>query len=660
MTNQSKTMAAADAADFAAPAAGVFENGTTSPGDQGRHASALQFLTALFGTKPAELYILIWLLGTKSSKWFRDVAAAAQFVVRHHYEDTYFGTALAPADFGPGRRCKAEDTAGIVAFYIDLDHQSPGHKKQNLPPTLEDARNLIPSDLPPSAVVNSGHGVQAWWILSEPWIFHTPDERIEAARLAEGFNALFKARAAEKHWDVDSVFDQARVMRVPGTTNNKVSTDPRPVDLAELNGRRYTPEEIRCYLSRAGIGSPLFAPAPKPMPGDCCGERGTSPGSSANAASVHAGDLVLNPAAEPPFEKFDMLADIEPRFRQSWERKRPDMQDQSPSAYDLSLATHSARVRWTDQEIADLLIAHRRKHRDDLKLRVDYFKRTIEKARAAAEEFLRDQDADESLSRLLGESPEPAEPAQTAAPSAAGPSGVPQQTTPDKHAERRRTILTTLSTKFRVPLKRIVKFTGDDPQFRLETELGDVQLGNVNGLICESRLRSSIAAVTGKYLPHFEFKHWTQIAQLLLDACEEVDRGRDTTLAGRMTEWLRGYMRDKSPHETIEEADEDREPFTRGGRVYIFSDSFRRWLAVQLGEKVTRNPLTADLRAFGAAPKVFDLNLGGRATTRSAWGLPAGLWDPGVDAGAAVEAADLGGADIPEVGAEAGTETAPV
>jgi hypothetical protein len=102
-------------------------------------------------------------------------------------------------------------------------------------------------------------------------IFTTDAERDAAAILADSFKALFKTRAAAQGWDIDSVADLARVMRIPGTTNTKVQGDHRRVELVEINERRYTPEEIREYLAGAGVvavphsrGGGATAPAARP------------------------------------------------------------------------------------------------------------------------------------------------------------------------------------------------------------------------------------------------------------------------------------------------------------------------------------------------------------------------------------------------------------
>jgi hypothetical protein len=71
-------MAACDAADYAGLAGGGVEYEAAEPDHNATSEAALRFLNALFGSKPAELFILIWLLATKKSSWFRDPLSAAQ------------------------------------------------------------------------------------------------------------------------------------------------------------------------------------------------------------------------------------------------------------------------------------------------------------------------------------------------------------------------------------------------------------------------------------------------------------------------------------------------------------------------------------------------------------------------------------------------------
>jgi hypothetical protein len=102
------------------------------------------------------------------------------------------------------------------------------------------------------------------------------------------------------------------------------------------------------------------------------------------APSAEAGPLALRADAEPPAEKFAALMSNDTRFAETWNRKRVDLHDQSASAYDLALADVAAAANWTAQEIANLIIAWRRKHGQDVKkaLRKDYISRTLIRARS--------------------------------------------------------------------------------------------------------------------------------------------------------------------------------------------------------------------------------------------------------------------------------------
>ena len=95
----------------------------------------LNFLNLLWQLKPEEMFVLIWTLHDKCSHWFRDVAAAAEFVVKARGLDVYVGVGLSRADRGPTHRCVSDDVAGISGFWADLDLKSEAHTKA-LPATI--------------------------------------------------------------------------------------------------------------------------------------------------------------------------------------------------------------------------------------------------------------------------------------------------------------------------------------------------------------------------------------------------------------------------------------------------------------------------------------------------------------------------------------------
>jgi putative DNA primase/helicase len=101
-------------------------------------------------------------------------------------------------------------------------------------------------------------------------------------------------------------------------------------------------------------------------------------------APAQVGALRLNRAAEPPTVKWSLLCEAVPRAFAMFNHTQRTP-DGSASSYDMSLANYAVSAGWTDQEIADLLIAHRRTHNAKPKADLNYYlARTIAEARSEA------------------------------------------------------------------------------------------------------------------------------------------------------------------------------------------------------------------------------------------------------------------------------------
>jgi putative DNA primase/helicase len=98
----------------------------------------------------------------------------------------------------------------------------------------------------------------------------------------------------------------------------------------------------------------------------------------------------INPNADFPKENFEALYENNPQFKASWDRKRPDLNDDD-SAYDMSLAVFAVDNKWSDEKIAALIRANRERFDSKGKIdRKDYYQRTIAGARELAKK--RDED----------------------------------------------------------------------------------------------------------------------------------------------------------------------------------------------------------------------------------------------------------------------------
>jgi len=335
-----------------------------------------QFIRDIFGDALGERRRLsIFAVPSLLSELFDDVdKAVAHAENLATQQNIYFGLGLIAGR--PAGRGKAEDVAAIGALWADIDLASEAHPGKKLPATVDEAEAILARvPLVPSMLVHSGHGLHAYWLLDRPWVFQDAQDRARAATLARGWHGAVCSAAEALGWKLENLGDLARVLRLPGTWN--------------YNGGGQ-PVEVRILRRDTSV---RYEPGDFPLP-----QQPDAP------TEVHVDELVLRLDAEPPAGKLSVALTASPLFERTWNRDRPDLADQSQSAYDLSLATIAALRGWSDQEIADLIIATRRRHgqHPDKALRRDYLTRTLAKARQAA---LSSTSSDVDISAIAGPQP---------------------------------------------------------------------------------------------------------------------------------------------------------------------------------------------------------------------------------------------------------------
>ena len=770
-----------------------------------------EFLTYLWGPKPPGK-ILIWTMPDKLSYWFNRPAGVNALVKANRQKNFYLGMALAPATFRTAsrRRTKAHQTTAIPALWADVDFRHDVHKEPNLPPSAEAALETLQAmPDPPTMVIHSGHGLQAYWVLTTPWVFDSPMDRIKANTLTQYWHQRISLVFGAKGWSVDATHDLSRVMRLPGTTNFKqapiavtivIQDGPRyqKDDLLELipesfeanvdktlwdeaatqppglftangatslpgpgapagraypaalhhtiprgdaadapaatpardetpedgtaspghgangphSGQQLTGDSENCQMrvgapehpaagdrtepgpTRAAAGhtgaskndgGPLGDPdahgaeptpsdhsnraGPQPQPGQ--GEafprhdpqpgnrseapafsqadksydartiatgtaqpahNGTDrpadrppdqPGTSATPAQdtgtgLHkshlAGDdppvnetntgghdpiqdqdepkLVLDPNAVPPDPQFFVLKDNDPKFRATWEGRRPDLSGQTASHYDMSIASIALATGWSDQQVVDTIIARRRFHGQELKLRESYYATTIRKAKHP----IRAQNAQDTLDEAL-ESKEP---------------------------NRNDVIRESLTTLFGVEIRRIVKYLGDPPIYWMSTAQGDITLGQISSITSQQKFRNLVAAATNVIIPKCPPDKWDKRAQAILYACQQVSLGDASHPAEETKEWLRGYLLQKPPVEDRDQANSANAPFSMAEYTYFFLDPFRRHVEFEADTKIKRPDMAQRLRQCLIEPETVHFNATQGRTTRNCWKISPG------------------------------------
>ena len=547
--------------------------------------AALRFLCALFPEVPEDGAILIWHLKGRRSSWATSPDEAAKLALDHG-GDVYAGACLGPrsilADNEPQkRRAKADEVLYMPGVWLDVDFVDSAHQKENLPPNVDAARELIAKlPLSPTIVIHSGHGLQAWWLFQELLELHDDQAREEAAAIAAGWNMLLKKHAGANDWTVDSVFDLARVMRIPGARNCKGNTPIDVVTLEHNEGRRYDLDSLAEFIPIADRQVPESAK-----------RRPSSSGQVAMNADV---SFTIRPDAQPPFDKFEAAQVNVDSFRDTWERKRKDMSDQSASGYDLALANMATMGGWTDQEIVDLLIAFRRKHSLKKKLRADYYLMTLQKARRLIEASAAEERIDE-LAAICQAAAEQGERIPD------GP----------KAEQFRLDALASLSQTVGVKVLAIEKTKSDEPLFIMRTVAGAVKLGPIGSIYAQQIFRQRVSIATG-LVPKKRKKGWDSVIQVVLNACVEIDVGPEATDEGAAVGWIVSYLTDHPPQD-VDRAPEDalRSNYPMLKTIdairclVIESRHFRHWLrtAPGYGEKIDAKRLGVVLRAIDGESK---------------------------------------------------------
>ena len=538
----------------------------SNPSDETR-----QFIQTLWPSPLEGQFFLFWGAPSKQSEWVSSaqlhthldviLASLSKWAGK---ENVYLGCASRRQDFGKTIRGAKEDCTAIPGLWLDIDY-GPDHKKPNLPPTEEEARALINEmGLLPTMIVHSGRGLQAWWCFREPWVFENDEERDAAERLAKRWSSTLREKCKAHGWDADQVGDLPRVMRLPGTWNRKGVPTPTKL-LACDEFIRYNPEEFLQFMVEQKEDAPQH-----------------------NLSWT----FDLNPNAEPPASKFLLLSEIDSSFKLGWLEKL-NLQDKSPSSYDLSQATRAFAADWTPQEIVNLLIARRRLHKHDLKLRKDYYERTLTVAVSSKPEEARRQIVE----------------------------GVKAgQAVPDEVKKDPAEVLAICSEIIGVSVTKFVRFRGEPNTYQLTTNNRVVNVDCIEDLAGQSRFRNLILDHTDVLIQLMKPQKWIDFINLFFSAIENVQLSDDATMKGSYENWIELYLAELPISDTDWQTKAlEGSPFVKDGKTYIVSEGFRKYLWGAQQEKVSSRHLTAALAKCGYIHERINFRFKNKQNKRSVW-----------------------------------------
>lgn len=199
------------------------------------------FIKTIFGGVKGSLELRALPSGDRVfTRAFSEVTA---FCDRHAGENLYFGVATRKEDCGSRYEASLKlplerrpviggksDGLYLPGLWVDLDFKS--HIGE-----IQAEKMIAEGPLKPSIIVYSGNGVHLYFLFKEA--------RAISEKGIPKIEALLR-RLAEYYQGDTACADVARILRLPGTRNQKYSP-PRDVILVEMNDEKYCPEDFKVY-----------------------------------------------------------------------------------------------------------------------------------------------------------------------------------------------------------------------------------------------------------------------------------------------------------------------------------------------------------------------------------------------------------------------------
>ena len=244
------------------------ENGRPAQGDQSSGFSAkltaiTTYLRNVYGDTPTGNVVITTYHPDVTVRHFSSTAEAARYAVELDECGAYAGVYCTGATVRPDAtgRGKASDATALYYLALDMDVWHPAaHRGSHLPRSLADCRDLV-ADLkfpPPTRWIDSGYGYYPQWQYPAPLM--VADHAAVQAAYNE-VKAYVQAAYERYGWKADATFDLARVWRVPGTTNRKAPTDPRPARVIEESGTFTALDELLAVARSARPSTNEVPPA---------------------------------------------------------------------------------------------------------------------------------------------------------------------------------------------------------------------------------------------------------------------------------------------------------------------------------------------------------------------------------------------------------------
>lgn len=566
--------------------------------------------------------ILIWTLKDKKSAFFASGKDAAAYAAKRAKDsDVYYGVNLyrAGIENEKGKSGKTgtkrggiEDIVALLCMWADLDCHVPGiHKDAALPPDKDAAMKILDKiGIEPSLVIDSGYGIQALWMLNEPMIITTPEDRQAAAAICTRWGQTLLAVSKQHGFTYDTgIHDLSRILRVPESKNMKQKTHRSVKTLRSSEGG----------VGIDRIHEVMIVPEQEVRTIEEV-EKSTH-ADRLDQVVKRGKQFIVNYKADVNDDMIELLCQSNETLNATWNfTRRFESGDDTFSSYAMSLAVHMIEsLGASNQMVVDAVCAMARRWRErkdssyDLtKHKYDWWVRLLHKAgsfkvgggrgRGNSEESLL---AKESHSIDL----------ETIESQDAGQA--------DGHANH----IQFLRERIGFPIAGLEQHGEDDAYYVMLVEGRDGivsrhRIGNIAMLMDQNRLRQRICEISHSALLMRELtkSQWDVTLRALLRIVRYIEH--DNEPKDRMESWLSSYS--KAGH--ILDADGSNDAidtgagFLRDGHVWINVPAFASFLSSNVERSITEQIVRQNIKLCDFRRRTFANNTSG--SSRSYWGKP--------------------------------------
>lgn len=549
-------------------------------------------------------YLVIWQYKGKKARRYAidnadDMQAAAQFIYEHRTEALYFNVATQREKGTAAKRGTKDDLFQLPFIWIDFDLDIKPNKKNPYPPREHAEAALNDMPLKPSLMVATGGGLHAYWLFDEPLDVSTRElvEKWERDLTQPWLELLRDKLKRYGSYTIDGTQDITRTLRVIGTVReNGHIVDVLPPSECVNAKARYAIEDLTQFTEGAA------------------GEKRQK--NLLDPRTIKVGELTYRIDAVPPFDKFEALRANDPKFRRTWEHKRDDLTDRSPSGYTMALANYGAMANWSNQEIADLIIAWRRKESCLEEKAEDTLRKTeisIQKARVAIEgaraainsqrppekEPTKSEKAIDAIRETLDKAS--SEPVQHTVEHASSNGTAP--TAPRKISDKTREVLINqISEALGVPVAKWIKVGTENAQYRLELEGGQqIPMGGSTWMRDPHKFTRAIYDHT-TVNTEIKKKGWPAIVTAL-GLIAELQDAPELAIKEKFLSALRAYLKARSIYsaDQMNIAFVHDAPFEKDGYIYWRRAELMNWLATWRGVRMEPTDIASAQSILGLA-----------------------------------------------------------